>query len=712
MNPAGMFLSFVSPKHFFSVINRKIVENYKLNLYDIGLDSFEVKIWFWDESNLEVKDLNFYYSYAVVANMNWWSFYSPSNIWVVITMVVSLYVKDVFKHRKWTMFYNFLVTVNILHFVFVSRIKVFPHEDEQKNYQWFIDLFFSFYKITLVAWKHEVSDQEFAQLKKELLSHIQIFFMLFYVFKHLNNLFYSAHLSEQEFYKRLLSDYQKKSKKSALVKDFIEHSHAYNKVSAFSKQDEELIKLLLPTDMVIKYMFHHKHIYDVCDRMLTKIFDKERLDWYVLSFLKWSEKLEDLLTYIFDFRIYKKSFFSSMREFISHAYRLKQWYEETQEIDSFINALQENDGNVDMNSLPEALKKESAMTERFVNFYITFLAGTWVWRWDNFAMRLFEKPLLEKILSTLDEQQLSQKTLVWYGAMLYNYSKNVFYYKYAYENVRSWVDKFTLPMRPTVKEVYSNMYIIKLFDENFINTCFQDLNRRNLTMSIASPDIIELFRKRMSKSISRLVEAEPSDQFHVIYWNMLHYIPKISACILESDFLSRESKWVALRENLYTLDLWIWHEAILYLRSTWSPWHEEFSELALLWIFACMRETLFGYLLYRTYLDTSVKNASLKKELISHLYISDILMLSNEEKVVFEGMIDHLLDSFKDLLKSWIVLDENQEFFALWHSNRTTFIQDKNNKQLLEEIKWEDIVRFRWFLKNISYYNKRYVMPS
>jgi hypothetical protein len=44
MNPASMFVSFISPKQFFSVINRKIVENYKLNLFDIGLDPFEVKV--------------------------------------------------------------------------------------------------------------------------------------------------------------------------------------------------------------------------------------------------------------------------------------------------------------------------------------------------------------------------------------------------------------------------------------------------------------------------------------------------------------------------------------------------------------------------------------------------------------------------------------------------------------------------------------------
>lgn len=44
LNPAGMFISFISSKEFFSVINRKIVENYKLNLFDIAIDPFEFKI--------------------------------------------------------------------------------------------------------------------------------------------------------------------------------------------------------------------------------------------------------------------------------------------------------------------------------------------------------------------------------------------------------------------------------------------------------------------------------------------------------------------------------------------------------------------------------------------------------------------------------------------------------------------------------------------
>lgn len=44
VSPASVFVSFISAKHFFSVINRKIVENFKLNLFDISLDSFEAKL--------------------------------------------------------------------------------------------------------------------------------------------------------------------------------------------------------------------------------------------------------------------------------------------------------------------------------------------------------------------------------------------------------------------------------------------------------------------------------------------------------------------------------------------------------------------------------------------------------------------------------------------------------------------------------------------
>jgi len=51
-------------------------------------------------------------------------------------------------------------------------------------------------------------------------------------------------------------------------------------------------------------------------------------------------------------------------------------------------------------------------------------------------MRLFEKPILEKILSKVGTGELKQESLMFYGGMLYNYSKNAFYYKYAHTNIK------------------------------------------------------------------------------------------------------------------------------------------------------------------------------------------------------------------------------------------------------------------------------------
>jgi hypothetical protein len=46
INPASFFVNFISPKQYFTVVLRKIVENYKLYLYDVNFDPFEVKIGF------------------------------------------------------------------------------------------------------------------------------------------------------------------------------------------------------------------------------------------------------------------------------------------------------------------------------------------------------------------------------------------------------------------------------------------------------------------------------------------------------------------------------------------------------------------------------------------------------------------------------------------------------------------------------------------
>jgi hypothetical protein len=57
--------------------------------------------------------------------------------------------KDIFKSYHHSYLISFLISVYLLTFVFAARIKVFPFTDKEKNYRWFIDIFFSFWQEAL-----------------------------------------------------------------------------------------------------------------------------------------------------------------------------------------------------------------------------------------------------------------------------------------------------------------------------------------------------------------------------------------------------------------------------------------------------------------------------------------------------------------------------------------------------------------------------------
>jgi hypothetical protein len=126
MNPASMFVSFISTKEFFSVINRRIVENYKMNFFDIALDSFELKIGFGNTFPLKKKQIDSYYSYCSLANINGYRFFALSSMANSLTLVTSLYVKNSFIDRDNKYLLSFFFTVYLSFFVFVSKIKTFP----------------------------------------------------------------------------------------------------------------------------------------------------------------------------------------------------------------------------------------------------------------------------------------------------------------------------------------------------------------------------------------------------------------------------------------------------------------------------------------------------------------------------------------------------------------------------------------------------------
>lgn len=713
INPASMFISFISAKQFFSVVNRKVVENYKLNLFDISLDSFDVKIWFWENPTIKVKDIDFYYSYWVVSNFNGYRFFSPANIWICMVFLTSIYTKDSFEGEYKEYLNEFLINIFLITFVFISRIKVFPYDDNQQNYKWFIEVFFNFFKEIISQNAKKIDDKTFEALKNTLIKdNMQIFFMLFYFYKRLNKIFFDKRIQEKEFYNLLFYDELKKGNYKFLLLDFVDNYEKYTRNEIFSTTEKKVINLVLPADLLIKYLYDGDETLWVIDYVVSNVYERKVLDEYINSFLKSDDKLEELIEYMTNYQLFKRKYFKWVKKYIVNKFK-NQTYDIDDEIDDFISQVGDTE-NPDNIKIPERIKKESNMMERFINFYLTFLWGFWISRWDNFFLRLFRRDILDQILDSGDILEMKQDALFFYGWLLYNYSKNVFYYKYALDNVRAWKDKFNLPFRSTFKEVYSNTFILRLFDENFIWSILQDINSKDIKIYIQNKEILSYFKNFFADDISKLVKLDDKSFVNNIYDRITYFLKNINkfSTILSSNFNAKDIS--NIKENIYTFDFWLWIDFLDMLKSYKINLAEKYSDFSILWIVAVLRDTIFWFLLYLKYME--IKNidfkSDIKMNLLKKIYILDVVWISDEYLDVFVKVIDEIVIKYSDILTKWINIDDNKQYLKIWEENRKDFVDTKTEETIFADIGGEDIIWFRWFLKNITFYNKRYLISK
>lgn len=194
--------------------------------------------------------------------------------------------------------------------------------------------------------------------------------------------------------------------------------------------------------------------------------------------------------------------------------------------------------------------------------------------------RLFDKKLFDNFISTLSVKELRRDSLLYYGGMLYNYSKNRFYYKFASDNIRAGKDTFSLPIKSKINEVYSQMFILKMFDENFVHTCFQDINQRNLSITIANKATIEVFKLDLGERLSSVLALSPFQQTLFVYESLFKHINSDPHSVEMTSFLeelSSPEKNKSLKENFYSLDMWIRKDGLEYLVEIESELHHVYD---------------------------------------------------------------------------------------------------------------------------------------
>ena len=710
VNPASMFIGFISAKEFFSIINRKIIENYKLNLFDVNLDPIEFKTGFWEQQKEwdNNKDIETYFAYAVAANLNWTLFFSPANLWNSISLLSSVYFKDAMTVYPRYYFTQLIYVIYLLSFTFASRVKVFPSDKDQENYNWFIDVFFDFYKVTFEQLQTKITDKDLANVKKSLLQETPFFFLLFHFYKKLNTLL--ANKSDDWDYLDWLL--WKTKPQDTTLSAFKSNYETTKYLPHSSPLEQSILNRIWPADILIKYLFWDADPILAVETIVEKIFDKKELDPIVTSFVKWDKELPRLLEYLLEYKRYKYGFFAWVQNYMVRLLR-KDWKEEYYEdIDEMLSAI-DNWDDISNFDIPEKIKRESKVTERLLNFYITLLWWFATARWDSFYLRLFKPEIAESLSKALKKKTAFKKksTHDYYEAILYEYSNVLYYYVYIDQHIRSWKTKFTIPSKTAVIDTTINTAISNLYLEGMIAAHFQDLNPKDTRLTVKTPQIIEKFKEKFWDDIQKLVKKTG------LSFLMNYYIASLWVLNSWEELLEivkenmRDEEYVNLKDSLYKLDYWA---TDVFLRKlTKLQLNKEFDDTVLLPIYWTIRETLLGLMLLIVYLEKKdTKGVVDKNGLLELLYVREVLMFQNSEKEewVYNALFETIKE-MKPILEIWCGLDDNKQFCDLFEKNWKSYIESHKIQDLYKDLSIDDIVRYRWLLKNITYYNKRYIIP-
>lgn len=468
--------------------------------------------------------------------------------------------------------------------------------------------------------------------------------------------------------------------------------------------------MVRPTDILIKYLFGDANPIIAVDTIVSRIFDKTELDPLVHSFLTSDQQLPQLFEYLLEYKKYKYWFFAGVQNYIIKLLRSEGKEDILEDIDEMLSAI-DNGDDISNFDVPERIKRESKVTERLLNFYVTLLGGFTTARGDSFYLRLLKPEILDFFTKdSLNSLLGSEVQLNYFGGVLYQYAKNLYYYSYINENIRAGKNKFSMPLKGENSKVTTNFSVIKLYIEAMIASFFQDLNPKDTKLTIKNTQILDLFKIYFGEQISEMVKLTSDDFLQAFYAPILSQIKDSKSFVRVLSLSLQENDLVNLKDALYKLDFWICFLFFKKLEAL-KLW-KQYDDSLLLALFGSIRETFFWLALLFVYLEQDKRSLSHgKNEILLMIYVRDILGIKiKKADQVFKVMIE-IINEVMPILKLWISLDDNKSFFALIARNWDSFSAEKSEEQLLASFSGEDLVWFRGLLKNIAYYNKRFLIP-
>ena len=713
-NPASMFISFISAKDFFTIINRKIIENYKLNLFDLSMDVFEWKLWLWVHKDMmQSKMTDTYYSYIAAANFNWYKFYTVWNTANAMALLCSLYLYDSFDKWDDILFVDALYAFYLLTFLFAARIKVFPWVDEKSDFQWFVDLYFNFYEIVVSQLKHKVTKKSIQELRTKMLTHIEIFFMIFYYERRVNELYLTKENWKywNDFYQWIFWP-----QLSAVQRNFLQNVNQITIDSNFSEIEESLLFEMAPADIHLKYLFLETDTSEIVSNIVANIYDRKILDKKLTSLMKNEEELNFILDYVTDPDNFKKWFFKWVKQYISHMrIQDKDSYDE---LDEMMSEIWDDMDKLDQMQIPASIRKESKIMEQLLNFYVSYLWWLSISRADTFFLRFFKKELIPELIQYFDIHLKTNEAIEYCWVSHVLYVKNQAYYQFVNKKIHEWKEKFFVPAAPLKTDtIKATAYLMKSVDEIALMTLLQDCNPQIGKLYVKNKALLDRFQAQYSWQISSLIQL-PLNEFVYNYYEPIFSNFELWENVLkimQNAFTDQDV--VRLKNSLYAFDVQLFREVISMI--PWKNFKKIYNDSVILQQLSLLRETLFWFLIYYRYLqmvqESNKEGKNFDLSLLKRVYILQVLNWDESLFSVWSKLIDTLLEQFGAAFSIFVEFDDNKEFFSILKENWIDFVRKlwkKSDSEKQSAFSFEDLLWLRWVFKHITYYNKRFLIPS
>ena len=745
LSPVNFFISVIQPRRFFIVVNRKVVENYKLNLFDINLEKFEVKL-VWGSPQFQSLDLwgmDEYYAYQIGSYFNWYRFYSPGNIALGVGLMSAVIFNELFKKYGWEALVVVIRSVFDFVYIFAAKLKVFDSSwDEKARFNWLIANLQNYMKWRLKTAKSPLAQNE--QFFKDVFSHIDFFKLFYFLLADINQVV-SFETPTKKYYEWLLKEQwlELRGEYKELVEWFLENWGEIVYQQEIDKNFIRIVELILPADnLLFKYLFTPNDWQALISSLLTWIFKEDSINKFTKMALKWENPTSSFVNYILDFRLYKKSYFLGIKKFLvalfAHTQEDLISEDEIKEIEEMVEKMSRGE-SIPNFKVPERLRQESMVMERLLNFYVSFIGGLQIGRGDNFELRLFGKEVLQKASYHLVSKGISAQDMDFLFGMLDNYYTNEFYYRYIFGHVKAGEEEVRIPVNLSNISGYNRDEILSLLMPAFITYLFEDINQKDVKVFVEEVGILEDFQSLYGKKLKKVLSSK--NLFKKIYW----YLEKIlwEETLATLEHYIDDNKLKLLKDNLYTYDFWLFEDfKEMFLEAVGEDQYiSPIQRAGVLW---WARETLLGFLILFSFYSRVVKDLIVTSPISIHimgmeevdkklakdineakidkflrwlekLYLVDILWITPDYYPKVRDWLRQIFEKNKELLKEWERIDENKKILNLWWKFQKKEFEAKNNPvymRLSSQASKEEIAWYRNFFRSINYYNKRYLIPK